>query len=268
MIRQTQYLAILLIANLVLSACAGSAPSNSTVRSGGEVIPTPASSLIGNFVWQTDGLFGYRMLRPTNWEPVNSVDAREYGTPSFQSAADRIVLRAINLKAYYKSATSANGLIAQLALFEQDSSLDGWTKGIEQMWKSDGLESTLLRTLPQARIYSVTSPGSSDVQLVAYAVDQNQPLAISLTASGAYADMDRLQKEGILEDFAMMVASIQAIPQDPQNVDPPLAAAPTPTAIPAISPTAAGDLSWLPVRVQDIANSFISGKAHDIANSF
>ncbi len=224
-------LLILLIVDLALSACAGSTSSSPTIQSGEGVIPTPASSLVGSFVWQTDGLFGYRMLRPANWESPKPGDGRDYGTPGFQDKADRIMLRAINLKAYYKSATGAAGVIAQLYLFEKDSSLEGWTKGIEQMWKSDGLESTLLRTLPQAKIYLVKTPGYPNVQLVAYAVDKNQPLGLELTASSAYANMERLQKEGILDDFAAMVASVQAIPQEPQNVDPPLSRMTLPTSI-------------------------------------
>ena len=60
------------------------------------------------------------------------------------------------------------------------------------------------------------------LQLAAFAVDKNQPLAIELTAAGAYADLERLKQEGIADDFATIVASAQAIPQDPQNVDPPL----------------------------------------------
>jgi hypothetical protein len=44
-----------------------------------------------------------------------------------------------------------------------------------------------------------------------------------LTAAGTYADMERLQKKGILDDFAAMVTSLQTIPQDPRKVDPPQA---------------------------------------------
>ncbi len=213
---------ILIIVDLALSACAGTTSTISTVQPGEKVIPTPASSLVGSLVWQTDGLFGYRMLRPTNWESANSGDSREYATPGSRAKADRIVLRVVNLQAHYKSATSPTGLNATLALFEMNSSLEGWTKGVEQNWKSNGIESTLLRRLAQAKIYSVTSPGSSDIQIVAFAVDKNQPLAMDLTASGTYADMERLRKDGILDDFSAMVASAQAIPQDPRDVEPPL----------------------------------------------
>ncbi len=208
-----------LIVPWALSACAGPIASNSTLQP----IPTPASSLVRSFVWQTDGLCGYRMLRPANWESPEPGDGRDYGSPGFQDKADRIMLRAINLQAYYQSAKSLNGLNVTLFLFEKDSSLEGWTMGIEQNWKSNGLEFTLLRTLPQAKIYLVKSPGSSDVQLVAFAVDKNQPLAIELTAAGAYADLERLKQAGIADDFATIVASAQAIPQDPQNADPSLA---------------------------------------------
>jgi len=221
MSRSIKPMLILLIASVVLSACSGTTSLNPTPRPGEDVIPTPVSSLVGTFVWQTDGLFGYRTLRPTNWESMNLIDSRTYGTPGFRAQADRIVLRVVNLQAHYKVGTTPTGLIATLSLFEQAPSLEGWTAGVEQMWKSDGIESTLLRTLPQAKIYAVKSPGSSDIQqIVAYAVDKDQPLSISLTASGAYADQEFLQREGILDDFAAMVASIQAIPQDPQNVAP------------------------------------------------
>ena len=213
---------ILLIVALALAACAGTTATVSTVQPTEKVIPTPASALVENFIWQTDGLFGYRMLRPANWESPGPSDGRDYAPPGVQDKADRIMLRVVSLQAYYKSGTSTTGLIAPLALFEQNSSLEGWTKGIEQMWQSNGLESTLLRTLPQAKIYSVTSPGTSDVQLVAYVVDQDQPLTLMLTAEGTYADLDHLQQEGILDDFTTMAASIQAIPRDSQNVDPTL----------------------------------------------
>jgi hypothetical protein len=56
----------------------------------------------------------------------------------------------------------------------------------------------------------------------AYAVDKDQPLTIGLEAHGAYADEARLQKEGLLDDFATMVGSISAIQPDPANIDPAL----------------------------------------------
>ncbi len=215
-------LILLLTVDLALSACAGAGPITSTVQPSEEAIPTPASSLMGSFVWQTDGLFGYRMLRPANWDSVNLVDYRGYASSGFRGQADRILLRAVNLQAHFKTATSPTGVNTTLYLFEINPSLDGWTEGVEQNWKSLDIEFTLLSTLSQAKLYSVRSSGSSAVQIVAYVVDENQPLAIDLTASGIYADMDRLRQDGILEDFSAMVGSVQAIPHDPINVEPPL----------------------------------------------
>ena len=84
------------------------------------------------------------------------------------------------------------GIIAQYELFNQDPSLEGWTKGIEQMWESNGIESILEDTLPQTKIYSLRSPGSSDIQIIAFAIDQEQPLVLSLDASGEYGNLERL----------------------------------------------------------------------------
>jgi hypothetical protein len=213
---------ILLIVSFVLTACSGIASLNATSRPAEGLIPTPVSSLVGTFIWQTDGLFGYRVPRPASWESMKPLDGRYYGTPGFQDRTGRLVLRVINLQAYYHSGANVHGVNAQLALFEKDSSLEGWTKGIERIWKSNGLGFTLLRALPEAKVYMVKTAGYANLELVAFAVDQKQPLAMELTASGVYADMERLQTEGVLDDFATMVASIQAIPQDPQNVSPSL----------------------------------------------
>ena len=211
-----------LITTLGLAACSGSARTVTTAQATTDTMPTPSSSLVGSFTWQTDGEFGYRMLRPASWGSVKLGDKRSYETPGFHSQTDRIELVAANLQAFYKSSSSLNGLIATLYLFEQDPNLDGWTKGLEHNWRSNGLEPTLLVTLPQAKIYSVRTLGSPDVVLVADIVDQNQPLVAGLTASGSYADLERLRREGIFTYFSTMVASVHALAANPANVDPPL----------------------------------------------
>ena len=82
---------------------------------------------------------------------------------------------------------------------------------------------TLLRTLPEARIYSVTNPAvTSHVFLAAYAVDQGQPLIVHLDAFGSDADLDRLEQEGLVDDLATMVASLRAVPPDATNLRPAL----------------------------------------------
>jgi hypothetical protein len=183
------------------------------------VAPTPASSLIGSFIWQTDGQYGYQMLRPAGWDAVNLGMERGYNTPGFLDTADRVQLQAVNYEALEPG---PNGIVVQKTLWEQNPDLDAWTAGVQHAWTSNGIEFTLLHTLPRARIYLVRSSGGSETQIVALAVDHSQPLGAGLTASGAYNNLERLQEEGLVDDLIAMVESMRAIPYDPTNVDPPL----------------------------------------------
>jgi hypothetical protein len=89
-----------------------------------------------------------------------------------------------------------------------------------------------LRTLPHAKIYVLSlAAGSPPVVLVAYAIDQGQPLILSLQAAGTEANLSRLEAEGVVADFATMAGSIMAIPADPANVVP---------ALPTLGPIAPG----------------------------
>ncbi len=203
--------ALLLIAG-VLTACA---------QSNGNSIPLASSLLVKNFLWQTDGLYGYRMLRPAGWEAVDMKDRRGYRPPGLAGQADQVLLMAFNLQVIAKATESPTSMIAQWGLFKRDHSLAGWTGGIERLWTNTGTEFTLVRALPHAKIY-LLKPTSDLIWVEAYAVDKDQPLTIGLEAHGAYADEARLQKEGLLDDFATMVASISAVQPDPKNIDPAL----------------------------------------------
>ena len=199
----------------------------------GNPTPTPHSSIVSGFVEQTDGVAGYRMLRPTNWTALGGdpIDGRSYLGPGPANAQQGIVVTVMNLQLTAAS-LGANNLSAQWLLFQQDSSLAGWTAGIEAMWARDGESFSLLRTLPHARIYSLSVPaGSHSIELITYAIDQGQPLILALQASGTEADLSRLEAEGIVDDFATMAGSITAIPADPQNVVP---------ALPTLGPLAPG----------------------------
>ena len=193
----------------------------------GSAIPTPHSSIVSGFVEQTDGVYGYRMLRPANWTSVGGdfPDGRQYLGPGPANAQQGIVVRVVNLQLPAASLGPASSNALWL-IFEQHPTLVGWTAGIENLFKREGSSVTVLRTLPEAKIYSVTNPaGASYVFLAAYAVNHGQPLILTLEASGADADLGRLEAQGIVEDFATMVGSITAIPADPRNVEPAL---PTP----------------------------------------
>lgn len=173
----------------------------------------PASAEIKAFIWQTDGACGYRMLRPEGWQ-VSKIDCRSF---SYTAAAeDRLVIRIVN---YQVMARQMEGsIIAQYALFEQDSSLEGWTRAVEQNWSNLGIEFVSNETLPQARIYLLEY--AEHVELGALAIDQNQPLAVSLSAHGAYASQQSLEEAGLRTDFLPMLESIQAVTHDPGNMDP------------------------------------------------
>ena len=183
---------------------------------GGEDIPKPASALIERFIWQSDGRFGYRMLRPVNWAPVDLGFGRGY------THTDPLELSALNYQVLQETQGSAEGAIAQWLIFQQNPTLEDWTTGNEKMWQQNGVEFSLEETLPRAKVYWIQVPGWDKIQLSALVVDQDQPMAIDLTAGGVYADADRLRNESILDDFITMVESLSAIPYSPEAVDPPL----------------------------------------------
>jgi hypothetical protein len=198
---------------------------------------TPKSTLISGFVNQVDGLYGYQMLRPSNWTPFDGgfPQGRFYVGPGPANAQEGILLTVVNLK-LVAEALGPNSANAEWLIFEQDSSLAGWTAGIEAMWTRDGSTFTRLRTLPEARLYAVTM-GSDPrtVYLIAYAIDQGQPLLLVAQASGTQADLGRLQAEGFVDDLATMAASLKAIPADPHNIAPPLPSGPLPS--PSVGPS-------------------------------
>ncbi len=208
-------------------------------------LPTPRSDLISSFVEQTDGVFGYRMLRPANWTPEGAglPVGRGYVAPGFQGTQGQgLVMTVVNLQVAGEAA-GPNGMIAQWTLFQQHPALAGWTAAIEHLWTGDGYTFTLLRTLPNAKLYALTALGgrpSPVLEVVAFAIDQDQPLAIELQGSGTYNDLATLEATGIVDDLATMAGSLGAVPPDPQDVHPAL-----PTLAPGASfapPTPAASL--------------------------
>ncbi len=75
---------ISLLVLLSLSACAQAtvaAPPLAPDEAGD--VPSAASALVGSFIRQADGVFGYRMLRPAHWDVMNLVDRRGYTSPGY-----------------------------------------------------------------------------------------------------------------------------------------------------------------------------------------
>ena len=69
-----------------------------------------------------------------------------------------IVIHVVNLSL----PEAAQGSSDLWAIFEQHPTLADWTAGIENRSLLGGSTMTLLRTLPEARIYSITNPAVTD----------------------------------------------------------------------------------------------------------
>ena len=221
----------------------------------------PRSSQIVSFTTQVDGAYGYAMMRPANWIPGSGAfpDGRDYTAPGpFTWGEQGIVMHVVNLSL----PEAAQGSSDLWTIFEQHPTLADWTAGIENRSLLGGSTMTLLRTLPEARIYSVTNPVvTSHVFLAAYAVDQGQPLVVHLDAFGSDADLDRLEQEGLVDDLATMVASLRAVPPDATNLRPALPPAsvdhPGPsTSVPATNPPSAATAT---IRTVDVSGTVCGG---------
>ncbi len=95
-------------------------------------VSTPRSSLIGSFVWQTDGAYGYGMLRPAGWDAAELGDLRAFRTPGSAQSANALGISVSNLQARAGLAQAPGGVRSiVLSLFEKNPTLAGWTAGIE-----------------------------------------------------------------------------------------------------------------------------------------
>jgi hypothetical protein len=187
------------------------------------------------FVRQTDGKFGYEMLRPAAWTPRDGrIAGRLYFNAKTPSESD-VLLSVNNLAVTARNLSDPDGSFPHWELFRRVRSLDGWTAGIEAGWLHDRVPFRLVETLPNAKVYATRLPLNSTTQtgekadphfgLVAYVVDQGQPLVIGLDGAAnrpSLEPLDRLRAGGAVEGFITMVRSAKAIPVDPSNVSPPL----------------------------------------------
>lgn len=176
--------------------------------------PTPASSLVDGFVLETDKVYGYEMLRPASWTSLDLGDRRGYLPVNSAGQSDRIMLAVTNLKTVSDAFAEKSGLVANYELFQQDPSLSAWMPKVETLWKSNGLHFEVLDQLPNAAVYAV-KPDSNQIQIVAYVVNQGQPLGIALYGFGTFSDLKKIQGAGLLTDFETMVVSAVAHQSSP-----------------------------------------------------
>lgn len=186
--------------------------------------PHPASPTIQGFVEQIDGEFGYRMLRPANWEPIHLGAVRGYRFAASAAGEDRLLLTVGNL-AVMAAQASAGTQVAPWVEFQQSDSLEAWMQQREAAWtqvaQSTGLSFERYMTLPNGAVYLLLLPEQS-LQLIAYLLDDGHPLTVSLEGFGAYVQRSKLEESGLSADFLTMLRSAQAIEPDVERIDPPL----------------------------------------------
>lgn len=201
---------------ITLAVLAGVAMAVSRFRS--PALPNPESSLITNFVLQTDGVFGYQMLRPANWDAVHLGDARGFLPLGSADQADRVLLRVVNYQTLGSQLDPSTQLLP-LIQFQENPSLEGWVAARERGWEGVNIPFQQEQQLPNAVIYSLMPP-TGELTLVASIIDREQPLALVLDGFGAYSTKEALIRDGIFQDFITMVESVAAT--DTMTVDPPL----------------------------------------------
>lgn len=236
--------AVLVLVVAVWSTLRPGVPLAGLLRGQGS-IPAAKNVEVGSLIWQTDGVYGYQMLRPAGWNATDQSGARLFGMPDSGQGADGVAISVLNFAQAERAPSESGTPSIILGLFRKNPTFEGWIAGIEQATTSAGGTVTVVRTLPAARIYlTLDAPEglAPMLMLSAYKVDDGRPLVITLIATGAYATLDRLEAAGIVDDFATMVESARAIPLDPGNVAPPLwqaaAAAVSPVPFGSPAPTA------------------------------
>jgi hypothetical protein len=172
-----------------------------------------ATPMGGALTLQDDQDCGVRFLRPGEWVLVRASSdcaSRFYAAPGSTGSADRLVLQPINYRVVDEQTAGGPGAVAQYAAFQQDSTLDGWTRRVERIWAGIYVTATLEYSAPDARVYAVQQSSVDEIDLVGLKVSQGQPLALMLEARGAFANLDRLRAEHIWDEFPAMVNSLSA----------------------------------------------------------
>ncbi len=193
---------ILALLALLLAGC--SAVSSRIVP------PTPTSESLDSVhgILQDDGLCSYQIPRPRTWKPTES-QCCTFTLPDSQDENDQITLQVLNYRFQQQAHTGSS--VAQYQAFVQNPTLKSWTKAIEKIWENNGITFELLDTLPEAKIYLISGPDGGEAQLAAYTIQNDDPLGISLTGSGAFTDGSKLKEDGVLDDFAAMLNNIKVI---------------------------------------------------------
>jgi hypothetical protein len=123
--RKMLYVALLLL--LSLCACDGRASRQPEV-------PQPRSELFGQFVWEENPGKACAMLRPASWT------VRGNGAYLAPDATDQasVSLQVDNYGVAW-AGKDANATSAHWELYKANPTLEGWTRGVEEMWEREGV---------------------------------------------------------------------------------------------------------------------------------
>jgi hypothetical protein len=240
--------AVLVLAVAVWVVLRPGQPEPSRGVSGPEAVPAAQSAEVGAFIWQTDGAYGYRILRPADWfmQDLQDLDGsamRPYYGNLTGEEGNGLSLMVANLHARsYVSSTYFTDLITQ---FDADPTLERLAEFIEQTASNDQSRLTRIDASSDAIIYlqRYGGPTEEPTSLVGIKVVDGHPLLIHLGGDGKYMDLEEFRADPLWDDFLTMVASLQPIPVDPENVSPPaptpdVSRTPLPTHEPAVMLTA------------------------------
>lgn len=175
---------------------------------GEEQHPPPASALIARFERRYDGKYGYRMLVPIGWSPVDLGGSQGYVPPGSTGRRDRVLLSVTPLE--IEDPVGEGGF--PLGTVEGGPSAEEVAEAYQSRLLGPTFEKE--RSLPDAEIYSATSSGDAvapdRVRMIAYAVRDGRAFAVSLEGFGSYSSVGRLHQVGLLSDLETMVSSLDA----------------------------------------------------------
>lgn len=164
----------------------------------------PVSQAVDRFLWQTDGIYGYRMLRPAAWEASSLGTARGYFPSDATLQTTPLLLTAVNWQALAEIAQVSQQVVVPYQLFQRDPQLADWGAAMEQKWQEADLPYTLLQTLPDAQIYAFIFSETGFIQLAAYVISDGKPFLLQLESRDGVT-LEQLRDRGIFADFITMV---------------------------------------------------------------
>lgn len=218
------------------------------------------SAEVSEFVWQTDGAYGYQMLRPAGWTMSDTGSNRDYTAPG-SGATAVLALHVLNLRAKPVAETRW-GIGAWLDKFDAAPTLEDWVARLDEYDFRGAEKAALPEDLASDAVIYIGQTEAQNIQPMAFKVSEGQPLLIALTGGAAAYDLDSLKASGLWDDFLTMLRSARPIPIDAEQVTP-WAPTATPTVIGAPTVAPASGSTALPGSTSQPAIGGLTDTWHD-----